>query len=310
MSLNKLTRSRIENLNVAIASCQLLHFTPKETTFSRQDTTHICSATMAGVFKLPSLLRRYKPEHDLPRFCWDDVSIEKQVDSGAFGVVYLGRYASERIVVKTLKGESGESKKRFLKEAKLLYDVRGHNNVSQFKAFCDNPYAIIMEYSMFDFNPFGADKIVTTLQDFLHFVDYEYDFSSFSEILPVCASDVATGLDFLHQRNIAHRDLKPGNVLVSNVHYVSKQGQDLEDFYAQCPIICKLADFGLSRSLELQTQSLLQSRTDSVFCGTPLYMAPELHLETLKNASQAELQRCDIWSLGLIMYAMLNPNLS
>lgn len=37
-------------------------------------------------------------------------------------------------------------------------------------------------------------------------------------------------------------------------------------------------------------------------------MAPEIYLETLKNACQAELHQCDIWSLGMIMYAILNPN--
>ena len=37
-------------------------------------------------------------------------------------------------------------------------------------------------------------------------------------------------------------------------------------------------------------------------------MAPELYLETLKNAKQADLLKCDIWSFGMVMYAMLNPN--
>ena len=37
-------------------------------------------------------------------------------------------------------------------------------------------------------------------------------------------------------------------------------------------------------------------------------MAPELYLETLKSATRVELLKCDIWSLGMVMYAMLNPN--
>ena len=37
-------------------------------------------------------------------------------------------------------------------------------------------------------------------------------------------------------------------------------------------------------------------------------MAPELYLETLKNAKQADLLKCDIWSFGMVMYVMLNPN--
>ena len=37
-------------------------------------------------------------------------------------------------------------------------------------------------------------------------------------------------------------------------------------------------------------------------------MAPELYLETLKNAKQADLLKCDIWLFGMVMYAMLNSN--
>ena len=54
----------------------------------------------------------------------------------------------------------------------------------------------MMEYSCFDFGHFGVEK--TTLQDFVHLVDAEFDFSSFADVLLVCAIDVVTGLDFLH----------------------------------------------------------------------------------------------------------------
>ena len=145
----------------------------------------------------------------------------------------------------------------------MLNDLKRHRNISQFSAFCDNPLAIMMEYSVFDFNPFG---------DFIHFLVNEYDFTSFSQLISLCAKDVATGLDFLHKRNVAHRDLKLSNVLVSNVHYIAKEGQDLQKSFSEQPIVCKLADFGLSRSLQFQTQTLPQSQTESTFCGTPLFM--------------------------------------
>ena len=129
----------------------------------------------------------------------------------------------------------------------MLNDLKRHRNISQFSAFCDNPLAIMMEYSVFDFNPFGENKEVTTLEDFIHFVVNEYDFSSFSQLTSLCAKDVATGLDFLHKRNVAHGDLKLSNVLVSNVHYIAKESQDLQKAFSEQPIVCKLADFGLSR---------------------------------------------------------------
>ena len=54
------------------------------------------------------------------------------------------------------------------------------------------------------------------LKDFVHFVDVVFDFSSFANVLPVCARDVITGLQFLNRSGIAHRDLKPGNIFDSN----------------------------------------------------------------------------------------------
>ena len=142
----------------------------------------------------------------------------------------------------------------------------------------------MMEYSVFEFSPFGENKEVTRLEDFIHFINNEYDFSSFSQIIPLCAKDIATGLDFLHKRNVAHRDLKLSNVFVSNLHYIAKE--DLQRAFSEQPIVCKLADFGLSRSLQFQTQTLLQSQTELTFCGTPLFMAPELYLETLRMQSK------------------------
>ena len=39
-------------------------------------------------------------------------------------------------------------------------------------------------------------------------------------------------------------------------------------------------------------------------------MAPEIHLDQLTNASQTDLKKMDIWSLGILAYSMINPNLS
>ena len=266
---------------------------------------------MAACFKLPSLAKKPRRPPKFPVFEWTEVRIEAELGCGSFGSVYLVRYEKEdrNVIVKKMKGESAEAKHRFEKEAGILNTVKGHRNVAEFLRFCQDPYAIMMEYSYFDFSPFGVDKKVSSLEDFVHFIDAEFDFTSFSDVLLLCARDVVTGLEYLHKHNIAHRDLKPGNTLVSNQHYSTRDG-DLAKFYAECPIVCKLADFGLSRSLEMQTNSFLQTKTESTCRGTPVFMAPEIQLDDLKLADQEDLKKADIWSLGLMMFSMINPNLS
>ena len=77
-----------------------------------------------------------------------------------------------------------------------------------------------------------ATEKVSSLESFIHFVDAEFDFTSFSDVLLLCARDVVTGIDYLHQKNIAHSDLKAGNTLVSNQHYSSKDG-DWAELYTR-----------------------------------------------------------------------------
>ena len=52
----------------------------------------------------------------------------------------------------------------------------------------------MMEYSCFDFRPLGVEKKVSMLEDFVHFVDDEFDFSSFADVLVVCARDAVLNM--------------------------------------------------------------------------------------------------------------------
>lgn len=82
-------------------------------------------------------------------------------------------------------------------------------------------------------------------------------------------------INHCHANNIVHRDIKPENIMI---------GQDNE---------IKLIDFGLSKSSVSKNQKLF------TIAGTPYYMAPEV-LNGNYN------YKCDIWSLGVLMYVLLS----
>ena len=93
---------------------------------------------------------------------------------------------------------------------------------------------------------------------------------------------VVLGVQFLHEQGIIHRDLKPANILV---------GSDLEP---------KLLDFGLALDTGLPERL---SRSGEVL-GTPEYLSPEQ-----THASGKLDARCDIFSLGAVLYEVLTGEL-
>ena len=94
---------------------------------------------------------------------------------------------------------------------------------------------------------------------------------------------ICSGINYLHERGICHRDLKPENFLFSD------HSDDSE---------LKIIDFGLSKQFLQETNSANSLKT---VVGTALYVAPEV----LKGKYD---QRCDNWSLGVILYVLLTGN--
>ena len=101
----------------------------------------------------------------------------------------------------------------------------------------------------FDFAPFELSKEVCNLNDFLNYMDKIDGFGSFDEkLLLRIGYQVSNGLAYLHGKETACRDLKAKNILVSNKHYCHLSDKERTKIFAEKPIICKLADFGESRS--------------------------------------------------------------
>ncbi|EFO18845.2 camk/dcamkl protein kinase [Loa loa] len=89
---------------------------------------------------------------------------------------------------------------------------------------------------------------------------------------------LASALEYLHNLNIVHRDVKPENLLVYTCPFTG----DLR---------LKLADFGLA--VEMSEEPL------RVICGTPTYVAPEVLAELGYD------HKVDLWAAGIILYVLL-----
>lgn len=98
-------------------------------------------------------------------------------------------------------------------------------------------------------------------------------------IVKVVMTQLIEGVGVLHHHDIIHRDLKPENILMAS--------KDMEN------VDVKIADFGLATFYSPDTPLVKN-------CGTTGYTAPEVLSKKPYGKS------CDMWSLGVIMYAMLH----
>lgn len=98
-----------------------------------------------------------------------------------------------------------------------------------------------------------------------------------TEMVVRLGKDICSGLQVLENRKLVHRDIKPQNI------FFDKEGT------------FKLGDFGTARQME-RTTSLMSKK------GTYVYMTPEVYRGQEAN------QTVDIYSLGLVMYRLLNGN--
>ena len=227
-------------------------------------------------------------ERNYPNVPWPGWETIDILGHGNFGTVYkiqrTTRGRTECAALKVIRIPKEESE-----IAKLRQDDYDDESITQYYADClnkiEDEYAMMAElkgyanivycddyFSQPHENGFGWDiyikmELLTPLKAYLPAAIPEEQVISLG-------IDICNALTRCEELKIVHRDIKPENI------FVSKEGK------------YKLGDFGIARTME--------GTTGGTKTGTFDYMAPEV------NNSKAYHTEVDIYSLGLVMYWMLN----
>ena len=208
------------------------------------------------------------------------------IAKGGMGVVYKAIHPSLKrfVVIKkmTARGHAGDAG-RFKKEAQLLLDLQSPYIVHLFDYFTEAGFRYMVE-----------ELVDGTALDAL----IKRQTSLPVPVAMLVMQDACYALKYAHSKGIVHRDIKPGNILLS------KRGE------------IKLADFGIASdhaeggtaasgaagakfagTNTVTTGDLTQS---GVALGTPAYMPPE----QFEDSASVD-HRADIYALGIMLYEMV-----
>ena len=191
----------------------------------------------------------------------------RTLGAGNMGVVLLVEKGGDKFALKILNGQLQHSEKttfikRFLREAKVL-GAFNHPNLLQiydygFRENSNIPF-ILMEYV--------ESKTLAEL--------IKNNSLSLEQRIYII-TQLAAVLKAIHAKNIIHRDIKPGNILVCKDYNI------------------KLTDFGIAKD-----ENSLMTREHEIL-GSPAYMPPEVFISSSKSSEQF-----DIFSLGVVSYELL-----
>lgn len=211
-----------------------------------------------------------------------DLEILNLLGEGSFGAVYRAKHiaTNSTVAVKIIPNATSNSQHggidtetdKIMSEIDILSRCDSAFIVGYFECFVKPPKKkldcgemwIIMEYC-------DGGSIL----DYLEKAGGLHSYSEGEEVIRAVCASIVLGLEYLHGvANVCHRDIKCGNVLLTNDGHV------------------KLADFGVSAEL---TNTLNKRKT---VVGSPFWMAPEVIKESHYDG------RADVWSLGITAIEM------
>ncbi|OSD03815.1 Pkinase-domain-containing protein [Trametes coccinea BRFM310] len=206
------------------------------------------------------------PRRTIPKF--GPYLLLQTLGEGEFGKVKLGLHMQwgEEVAVKLIRRGNIDSSVRMSKverEIEVLRTLKHPNIVRLYDVIETDKYiGIILEYAS------GGEL-------FDHILAHRY-----LREKDACKlfSQLISGVWYIHQKKIVHRDLKLENLLLDRNRNVI------------------ITDFGFANRFEHRSDDLMQTS-----CGSPCYAAPELVISDGLYVGSA----VDIWSCGVILYAML-----
>lgn len=216
------------------------------------------------------------------RIEFKDIELGDIIGEGGYATVYKGKWQGQVVAVKQVKlvnivnNEADNVFAEFRREVQLMSGLQ-HENLVVLKAICMEPFCMVL-----DFMELGS------LFEYTHSAAWAgVDWGTRISL----ALDIARGMRFLHgmMPPIVHRDLKSPNILLT-------MGSIDENLTGESRLRAKVADFGLSRSLDFSKE--LDGA--SLEGNNPIWLAPEILLQQNYN------EKVDIYAFGLILFEMIS----
>jgi TolB-like protein/predicted Ser/Thr protein kinase len=198
--------------------------------------------------------------------------VERELGRGGAGVVYLGHDTklNRSVAIKSLPAEvtaNPKARSRFQREARALASLN-HPNIATIHEELEEAEGAV--YLVLEYVP-GQTLAERIARGPL----------KLEEALTI-ALQIAEALAAAHEHDVIHRDLKPGNIKITQEGKV------------------KVLDFGLAKVVGGETTDQQTTITEpGRVIGTPAYMSPE------QARGQTTDKRSDIWSFGCVLYEML-----